>query len=64
MPSPWVSQRNTEPGRSMPDVSFVTVVTSGCHDGQFFTSVCTFQTVRSGAWITMFSRVPFYGSGQ
>ncbi|WP_326773772.1 hypothetical protein [Streptomyces sp. NBC_01445] len=36
---------------------FFTVVTSGCHDGQFSTSVCTFQIVRSSAWITMSSRV-------
>lgn len=48
-----VVQRNREPFRSRPGSRRSIVVTGGCQDGQPSTSVWSFQTVRSGALITM-----------
>ena len=51
-----VVQRNADPARSSPSSRRVTVVTGGCQEGQFSTSVWSCQTVCSDASISVSAR--------
>lgn len=48
-----VVHRKREPGRNGPGSSRFTLVTASCQDGQPSTAVCSFQTVLSGALISV-----------